>query len=172
MNKPEPNDPAQGSADPKENAQPEGVQPPAAELGGPKPTPRDRKHMLRVEQERGTLDLDRSVVTAIVREETSHVDGLVQARRHGAWQAFKRLFSRSARQGIAMRVGDGCLSVDIVVTARYGVNIPALAEGLRRSVADKIEHMTGFKAETVNVVVDRIEPGPAPAEAPGQKPQA
>jgi uncharacterized alkaline shock family protein YloU len=51
------------------------------------------------------------------------------------------------------RVGEKQAAVDIDIVADYGVSIPDLANGLRRTVIAAIERMTGLEVTEVSVTV-------------------
>ena len=59
-------------------------------------------------------------------------------------------------QGVSVEVGEKQAAVDIDIVADYGVSIPDLANGLRRTVIAAIERMTGLEVTEVNVTVHDV----------------
>lgn len=57
--------------------------------------------------------------------------------------------------GVRVEVGAEETAVDVRIVTGYGASIPAVAEAIRRNVADRIEGMTGLQVVEVNIdVVD------------------
>jgi len=115
-----------------------------------------RKNVLRIEQEGGILEMSDAVIATIVREEGLDENVLEIRGRGVVRKLWKMLTGRRLVDGVQIKQRDHVLSVDVMISVRYGINIPALAKELRKKVADKIEYITGCKAEAVNIIVDRI----------------
>lgn len=57
--------------------------------------------------------------------------------------------------GVQVEVGTKEAAVDVRIVVDYGASIPAVAEAIRRNVAERVETMTGLKVVQVNIdVVD------------------
>ncbi|GIV58740.1 MAG: Asp23/Gls24 family envelope stress response protein [Bacteroidetes bacterium] len=57
--------------------------------------------------------------------------------------------------GVQVEVGTREAAVDIRLVVDYGASIPAVAEAIRRNIAERVEAMTGLKVVEVNIdVVD------------------
>lgn len=68
------------------------------------------------------------------------------------------LFPLVRSRGVEVEVKDQDCRVTVQVQARFGENLPSLAEEIRNRVAEALSHMTGLKATTVDVVVSGIFP--------------
>ncbi len=55
--------------------------------------------------------------------------------------------------GVSVEVGQREAAVDVRIIAEYGASIPAVADAVRRNVADRIETMTGLRVVEVNLDV-------------------
>jgi len=63
-------------------------------------------------------------------------------------------------RGVSVEVGERQAAVDLTLVAEYGVPIADMASGVRRSVIDAIERMTGLEVTEVNIdVTDVYIPG-------------
>ncbi|MQA95440.1 MAG: Asp23/Gls24 family envelope stress response protein [Streptosporangiales bacterium] len=63
---------------------------------------------------------------------------------------------KGVAQGVAVEVGERQAAVDIDLVVEYGVSIPDLAAGVRRSVIASVEKMCGLEVTEVNITVDDI----------------
>ena len=118
---------------------------------------RREKRTLHISQEMGTLEITASVIAAIVREEGTRLDGVVEIRGRGPRNKLRKMFHAGRiAEGVYVEKNDGVLFMEVTLAARYGVNIPALAEIVRRQLAEKIEFITGYHVAAINIVVDRI----------------
>jgi uncharacterized alkaline shock family protein YloU len=110
----------------------------------------------------GKTSIADGVVAKIVGIAARDVPG-VYAMGAGMTRTFSNLRERipgagppSVTQGVAVEVGEYQAAVDLDVVVEYGVSIPDLAEGIRRSVINAIEQMCGMEATEVNIVVGDI----------------
>lgn len=55
--------------------------------------------------------------------------------------------------GVDVEVGQKQAAVDLRVTVDYGVNIPSVAEAVRKNVVLRVQKMTGLEVKEVNVQV-------------------
>lgn len=111
---------------------------------------------------RGRITIADKVVSTIAGMAVREVHG-VHDLGNGTSRAFGSIGERIAgsggtniSRGIAVEVGDTQAAVDVDVVAEYGVSIPDLAAGIRRSVIDSLRRMTGLDVVEVNVAVDDI----------------
>jgi len=131
---------------------------------------RKEKKVLHIDQEMGTLEISASVIAEIVREEGPRTEGVVEIRGKGLRNKIKKLFAPGRlAEGVYVEKNDNLLHMEVTLAVRYGMNIPALAEIVRRRLAEKIEHITGYRVVTINLVVDRIMVIP---ESRAEQPQA
>jgi uncharacterized alkaline shock family protein YloU len=59
-------------------------------------------------------------------------------------------------RGVAVEVGETQAAIDLQIVAEYGISIADLAQGIRRSVIDAVERMTGLEVTEVNIAVNDI----------------
>jgi uncharacterized alkaline shock family protein YloU len=125
--------------------------------------------------EQGKTSIADTVVAKIVGMATREVAG-VYAMGAGMSRAFGTLRERipgvaapGITQGVTVEVGERQAAIDLDVIVEYGVSIPDLAAGVRRSVISAVEQMCGLEVTEVNITVGDIhvpgEAGEEPAEA-------
>jgi uncharacterized alkaline shock family protein YloU len=123
----------------------------------------------------GKTSIADTVVVKIAGMATRDVPG-IHAMGAGMSRAFGTLRERipgagapGIAQGVTVEVGERQAAVDLDVIVEYGVSIPNLAAGVRRSVISAVEQMCGLEVTEVNIAVDDIHvpggEGKEPAEA-------
>lgn len=112
--------------------------------------------------EHGRTAIADTVVAKIVGMATREIPG-VHAMGMGLSRAFGAVRERlpgaggsGMTQGVAVEVGERQTAVDLDVVVDYGVSIPDLATGIRRSVIDAVEKMCGLEVTEVNVTVGDV----------------
>ena len=65
--------------------------------------------------------------------------------------------SEDVKQGVSVEVEDGTASVEVAITAEYGVAIHELADAIRRNVISAVERMTGLNVSGVDVNVHDVK---------------
>jgi uncharacterized alkaline shock family protein YloU len=112
--------------------------------------------------EHGRTAIADTVVSKIVGMATRELPG-VHAMGMGLSRAFGAVRERipgaggsAVAQGVAVEVGERQTAVDLDVVVEYGVSIPDLATGIRRSVIEAVEKMCGLEVTEVNVTVGDV----------------
>jgi len=103
-----------------------------------------------VSQPGSDLAVSRRVILDVVRLAASETPGVARVGRSSRWRRIV------GGRPIAVRVGDGSVSVTVHVVARADVSLPATAEEVRGAVAGAIERVLGLKVGSVTVVVDGV----------------
>jgi len=118
--------------------------------------PRKRRGILRLEQEKGSLEMTEAVIARIVHEEARN-ENVLEIRGKGLVNKLRKMFAPGRIvDGVYLEQHSGSLALEVTIAVRYGVNVPALAREIRTKISEKVEHVTGCKVEAVNVIVDRI----------------
>ena len=114
------------------------------------------KNVLHLEQKNGYLEISSAVIATIVQEEMKGIEEVAafDAKTRGVSGWFGK---GQATPGLELHIDGNSLSIDMTIAMRYGKNIPAVADTIRRVLAEKINHMTGCTLSAVNIIVDRIE---------------
>jgi uncharacterized alkaline shock family protein YloU len=124
--------------------------------------------------EQGKTSIADTVVAKIVGMATREVPG-VHAMGAGMSRAFGTVRERmpgvagpGIMQGVTVEVGERQAAVDLDVIVEYGVSIPDLAAGVRRSVIGAVEQMCGLEVTEVNITVGDIHLADEEAEEPAE----
>ena len=67
-----------------------------------------------------------------------------------------RINAGSAAKGIKVQIVDGTMTVDTIITVRYGCSVVAVAKAVQESVTSAVESMTGMGKPIVNVHVSGV----------------
>lgn len=105
--------------------------------------------------EHGRTTIADIVVTKIVARAAREVTGVHDLTSGGVGGAIGGLASRVTRAegGVSVEVGQKEAAVDLAIEVDYGVSIPQVAEGVRRSIMNRVEAMTGLQVREVNIDV-------------------
>src|SRR5262245_6816581 len=130
-------------------------------------------HTTEVVSERGKTTVADGVVAKIAGIAAREIEGVHELLSQGVADTLTGLAQRVTRgdtraQGVKVEVGQREAVVDLKIIVLYGVNIPQLAEAVRRNIINRVQAMTGLTVKEVNVdVIDlffREEKGEAPAQ--------
>lgn len=111
--------------------------------------------------EHGSTTIADVVVSKIAGTSAREVDG-VHRLGGGAARTLGALRERipgqkvSLSQGVSVEVGQRQAAVDLVVVVEYGYPIVEVADSVRSSVINAVEHLTGLEVTEVNIAVDDI----------------
>ena len=126
----------------------------------------------------GKTVVHNQVVAKIAGLAVQEIEGVQRLVPYGPGQtvsSFAKTITRSSMHelGVNVEVGQKEAAVDVRIITTYGASIPAVADGIRRNVSDRIEQMTGLKVVEVNIdVVDLYFPdGEDDEMAPPPQPQ-
>jgi uncharacterized alkaline shock family protein YloU len=97
------------------------------------------------------LAVSRSVIRDVVRVGAMEVPGVLAV----GW-AGRRWRHLLAGRPVAVRVRDGVVEARVVIVARPGQPLAALAEEVRAAVAASIERLLGLEVGSVTVRVDGV----------------
>jgi len=119
---------------------------------------------------RGTISVAPNVLAEIIELASAGTDGLVRFVAPGRGRARslpiqeeEQVETKGAdwysRSGIRVRLDNGTVDADLSIEVQQGVNVPALAEELKRRISGAIDRMLGLKTGTIAVHVRSIVPG-------------
>ena len=106
----------------------------------------------------GRTIVHNQVVAKIAGLAVREIGGVQRLVPYGTGQSvtsFAKTITRSDMHdlGVHVEVGQKEAAVDVRIITEYGASIPAVADAIRRNVADRIESMTGLKVVEVNIDV-------------------
>jgi uncharacterized alkaline shock family protein YloU len=114
--------------------------------------------------EKGSLDLKISdeVIEKIVYSEALGIEGIVRVGGMPHKDAFN-LFRKGRRpRGIIVEIGEDEVAVDMAISVKYNVNIPTLAEEIRKRITQAVNKITGYEVRAIKISVDGIQIGEKP----------
>jgi uncharacterized alkaline shock family protein YloU len=114
--------------------------------------------------DRGRTIIANGVVAKIAVLAAREIDGVHELVSTSLGQRVAGLARAVTRQansdvGVNVEVGQREAAVDVRLIADYGVNVPGVADAVRRNVIQRVESLTGLAVKEVNVsVVDLYFP--------------
>ena len=103
-------------------------------------------------EENGTINIAEDVVAAIVADAVKEVEG-VGAMSQNVGES---LSGKKAVRGVRVEKIEDAINIDLYLMARYGFDIPVVAQQVQSKVSDAVSGMTGFPVKEVNVHVGGI----------------
>lgn len=112
---------------------------------------------MHAEKNMGRVTIAPEVLLTIVEEAVLSTDGV--ARLHGKWpeQIGKWLGIQTAKEGIAVRIEDDQLIVDVHIIAKPDAQMLNLGRAIQSAVARSIHELAGLKVKEVNVHFEDVE---------------
>ncbi|MCL2425464.1 MAG: Asp23/Gls24 family envelope stress response protein [Oscillospiraceae bacterium] len=134
----------------------------------------EHKGYIRSADERGSVNISRSVVSVIAATATVEVDGV-----YGLYQSASRELTKvSSKKGLSKGIKihsneDGSIVVDVHFIAKLGLAVNEVGEEVQKAVKAAIEEAVGVNVSAVNVNICGISLKKArPQEAPEQTEKA
>lgn len=106
----------------------------------------------------GTVEIAGAAMAAIVGIVATSCYGVVgMAARNAKDGIVQLLFKDSYEKGIKVTDTPEGLVIDIHIIVLYEVNIPAITDSIVNKLRYKVEELTGFMVNNVNVFVDDMK---------------
>ncbi len=110
----------------------------------------DNKQYITQPQENGNVMVSETVISFIVAQSVSEVEGAVSLCNRSGEAVSKKNMSKGMKIMIAQ---DDTLSVECNVIVEYGHSVVTVAKAVQDSITGAIESMTGVQVSSVNVNV-------------------
>ena len=114
------------------------------------------ENYITCQDEKGSINISEDVVAAMVRAAITEVDGVAGVATSTGTELAELLGIKSAAKGIKVQIVDGTMTVDTIITVRYGCSVVAVAKAVQESVTSAVESMTGMGKPIVNVHVSGV----------------
>ena len=102
------------------------------------------ENYITCQDEKGSINISEDVVAAMVRAAITEVDGVAGIATSAGTELAELLGIKSAAKGIKVQIVDGTMTVDTIITVRYGCSVVAVARAVQESVTSAVESMTGI----------------------------
>jgi uncharacterized alkaline shock family protein YloU len=107
----------------------------------------------------GKTVIDDTVVAKVAGIAAREVSG-VYALGGGAARAIGAIRSAIGNedhgQGVKVEVGERQVAADVTIVAEYPVSLQEVAEGVRKSVGNAIQHIIGMEIAEINVTIQDV----------------
>ena len=113
----------------------------------------------------GTITFTEGVLTALVHQALSDVEGLGEVK--GKLADIVGIFG-GRQKGIQVELNPDGVHVTLNITVRYGKPIHEVARTIQKRVKEEVERMTGLSVSRVDIYVQDIQPPEPPAPALGE----
>jgi len=113
------------------------------------------KNAMEIEGNQGNIKIANDVIMVIVQHAASETKGIISVIG-GLSQGLSEAFVKESVKGVKIDQEEKQLEINLTITVKYGVVIPALLNQLQQRIKNDIETMTGIDVVKVNVFVQDI----------------
>ena len=112
----------------------------------------ENKQYIVQKQENGSIMISEDVITAIVIQAVSEVEGVIGLNTKPGSDIADLIGKKSWGKGMKVAIAeDDTVSIDCNITVSYGVSVVTVAASVQDAVRNAIESMTGVAVTAVNV---------------------
>ena len=111
---------------------------------------------ISIAMDKGTFSISDEVIAGIVRTATVEIEGVADLTSAVGSGIADYIGLNMNSRGIKIRFDDNIITVDVIITVRYGNNIVDVSKKVQTSVMNAVQNMTGFENLTVNIHVAGI----------------
>jgi uncharacterized alkaline shock family protein YloU len=116
--------------------------------------------------EGGSTWIADQIVAKIAAAAAREVEGVVDLRGGGIRRGWVRASDRGRGGAAGVRIDEGRASIDLRLVVRDGAAIPAVVDGVRARVTERVQFGTGLTVARVDIGVVDVVPAPAPEPEP------
>ena len=106
--------------------------------------------------EKGSINISEDVVATLVKAVVLETDGVAELANAVGADVAELIGIKMNIRGVKVRFPDDRISVDVVITVKYGSNIVEVAKNVQEAVLAAVETSTGIDEAEVNVHVAGI----------------
>ena len=106
--------------------------------------------------EKGTINISEEVIANIVRASIIDVDGVSGLSNTAGAEIAEFIGLKSIPKGVKVQSDNDSVSVDAVITVKYGFNIVDVAKKVQQSILNSVESNIGLDNPEINVHVAGI----------------
>lgn len=123
--------------------------------------------------ESGSTWIADQIVAKIAAAAAREVEGVEDLRGGGIRRGWVRASDRGRGGAAGVRIEEGRASIDLRLVVRDGAAIPAVVDGVRARVTERVQFGTGLTVAKVDIGVVDVVPAPPPPEPePEPEPEA
>lgn len=112
---------------------------------------------MREEVNGENVEVSREAIAALAAQAACEVDGVMGCQLKTVDSITSRVKREFVHQGVKLEKEDDSYRLSVYLRVRYGVNLPTLAQEVRRKVKEYVEGLTQEEVKEVEVVIEDIE---------------
>ncbi len=111
---------------------------------------------INIKQEYGSVNISEDVIVSLVQNAVNEVDGVSGFANTAGNELAELLGLKTLQKGIKVQFSDDKITVDVIITVKYGEKILDVAQKVQDSATALILSTTGIDNAEVNVHVSGI----------------
>ncbi|NCB52100.1 MAG: Asp23/Gls24 family envelope stress response protein [Clostridia bacterium] len=114
------------------------------------------ENYISCQDDRGSINISEDVIVAMVRAAIGEVEGVAALTQPGPSELAELLGKKPASKGLKVQFVEDIITIDAVISVRYGFNVVSVAQKVQEAVMAAIESMAGMGKPQVNVHVSGV----------------
>jgi len=114
------------------------------------------ENYISCQDDRGSINISEDVITTMVRAAIGEVEGVAGLAQPGPSELAELLGKKQASKGLKVQFVEDVITIDAVISVRYGFNVVSVAQKVQEAVTAAIESMAGIGKPQVNVHVSGV----------------
>jgi uncharacterized alkaline shock family protein YloU len=112
---------------------------------------------VREEANGENVEVSREAIATLAAQAACKVEGVIACQLKTVESITSRVKREFVHQGVKLEKEDDSYRLSLYLHVRYGVNLPTLAQEVRRKVKEYVEGLTQEEVKEVEVVIEDIE---------------
>ena len=113
------------------------------------------ENYITCQDEKGSINISEDVIAVMVSAAISETDGVSGLSNTIGSELAEFLGKKGTQKGVKIQFTDNVITVDAIITVRYGHAVTTVAQKVQEQIISAIEAMTGMDA-VVNVHVSGV----------------
>lgn len=104
------------------------------------------------------VEVSREAIATLAAQAACEVEGVVACQRKPAESIASRVKREFVHKGVKVEREEASCRLSVYLKVGYGVELPSLAQEVRKKVKEYVEGVTEVAVEDVEVVIEDVEP--------------
>lgn len=114
------------------------------------------ENYITCQDEKGSINISEDVISNVARAAVTEVEGVAGLSYTAGAELAEMIGLKTVSKGVKVQFVDGAMTVDVIITVKYGNNILDTAKAVQEKIFTVVQATTGFEDVTVNVHVSGI----------------
>lgn len=114
------------------------------------------ENYITCQDEKGSINISEDVISSVAKAAISEMEGVAGLSFTAGAELAEMIGLKTLSKGIKVQFSEGTMTVDVIITVKYGNNILDVAKAVQEKIFSVVQATTGIEDPTVNVHVSGI----------------